>query len=635
MQSKELKMEETPDSMQILFPHEKIRKSQDEFIEKIKKVLEKKENLIAHCPTGTGKTAAVLSVALPFALKNNLKVFFITPRHTQHRIAVDTLKLIKEKHNIEFTAVDLIGKKLMCAQPGVQDMTQAEFYDFCTNAVKKGECIYYQNLKKEDKITHETREVLNVLNSSIMHVEEAKEISKNRVLCPFEISMLVAKRAAIIIADYHHILVKSIRESILGRSKKELSECIIIIDESHNLPARCRELLSNQLSTITIDRAEKEAFKLGYAEIAGTIEELKNKIEKLALKKIDRETKESLIKKDELKKEIEEIIKVDQLADDLLFIGSKSTEQKKRSYAIPLANFLLGWEGPDNGFVRIIKNEKTKKGYSHTLVKYSCLDPSFITSPIGSAAYSTICMSGTLKPLEMYKDLFGFKTSAEEYPNPFPESNRLNIIVPETTTKFTARSPEMYKKIAEYCARITNEIPGNSAVFFPSYYIRNEVYSYLSKLSEKTIFLEAQDTTKQQKAELLEKFKSYKNSGAVLLGVSSGNFGEGIDIQDNILKCVIVAGIPLEKPDLETKQLINYYEEKFGKGWDYGYIMPAIIRCLQNAGRCIRSEDDKGIMIFLDQRFVWDSYFRCFPQDSNIKITKDPIERIREFFNKK
>jgi len=620
--------------MQILFPHEKVRASQDDFIKKINEAIEKKENLIAHCPTGTGKTAAVLSVVLPFALKNNLKVFFVTPRHTQHRIAVETLKLIKEKHKTEFTAVDLIGKKVMCAQPGVQDMTQAEFYDYCTNAVKKGECEFYQNLRKNEKLTHEAREALDIINNNIMHVEDAREISKSRVLCPFEISILAVKKAAIIIADYHHILISSIRDSILGRAKKELSECIIIIDEAHNLPERCRDLLSTQLSTITIDRAKTEAAKLGYAEMAEIIGEIKNKIENLALKKVDKETKESFIKKEELKKEIEEIIKIDQLAENLLSIGSKTTEQKKRSYTIPLANFLLEWEGPDNGFARIIKNEKTKKGYHHTLVKYSCLNPALITSHIGDFSYSTICMSGTLKPLEMYRDLFGFKTLIGEFPNPFPEHNRLNIIVPETTTKFTARSPEMYKKIAEYCAKITNEIHGNSAVFFPSYYIRNEVYNHLSRLSEKTILLEAQDATKQQKAELIETFKSYKNSGAVLLGVSRGNFGEGLDIENNILKCVVVAGIPLEKPDLETKQLINYYEEKFSRGWDYGYIMPAIISCLQNAGRCIRSEKDKGIVVFLDQRFIWDSYFKCFPQDSNLKITKDPVSRIREFFNK-
>jgi DNA excision repair protein ERCC-2 len=89
----------------------------------------------------------------------------------------------------------------------------------------------------------------------------------------------------------------------------------------------------------------------------------------------------------------------------------------------------------------------------------------------------------------------------------------------------------------------------------------------------------------------------------------------------------------LQRPDLETKELIDYYEKKFRKGWDYGYIFPAITKCLQSAGRCIRSETDKGIVVFLDQRFAWPNYRRCFP-DSNLEITRDYEEKISEFFTK-
>ena len=92
-------------------------------------------------------------------------------------------------------------------------------------------------------------------------------------------------------------------------------------------------------------------------------------------------------------------------------------------------------------------------------------------------------------------------------------------------------------------------------------------------------------------------------------------------------------GLPLSKPNLETKELINYYDKLYDKGWDYGYIMPAIIKSLQNAGRCIRSENDRGVIVFLDQRYTWQSYFKCFPNDMKIKITKDPKVLIKEFFN--
>jgi DNA excision repair protein ERCC-2 len=118
----------------------------------------------------------------------------------------------------------------------------------------------------------------------------------------------------------------------------------------------------------------------------------------------------------------------------------------------------------------------------------------------------------------------------------------------------------------------------------------------------------------------------------VLLGVSSGSFGEGVDFPGDLLKGVIVVGLPLKSPDLETRQLIDYFDLKFGKGWNYGYVFPAFNKTLQNAGRCIRSETDKGVVVFLDERYAWPRYFNCFPNDQDMVVTKEYLEAIRSFF---
>ena len=132
---------------------------------------------------------------------------------------------------------------------------------------------------------------------------------------------------------------------------------------------------------------------------------------------------------------------------------------------------------------------------------------------------------------------------------------------------------------------------------------------------------------------MLERFKSYKDEGAALLGAATGSFGEGIDLMGDYLKAVIVVGLPLEKPNLETGALIDYYDRKFGKGWDYGYVLPAITRTLQNAGRCIRSETDKGVIIFLDERYAWPRYYKCFPKEMDVSISQHYPEKIRQFFS--
>jgi DNA excision repair protein ERCC-2 len=208
------------------------------------------------------------------------------------------------------------------------------------------------------------------------------------------------------------------------------------------------------------------------------------------------------------------------------------------------------------------------------------------------------------------------------------------MIVPETTTKFTRRNKDEYKKIAEVCNKIIKKIPGNVALFFPSYGLRDNIYKDLYELSNKKMIIEKPKLNKEEKENILEQFKKHKNEGAVLLAVSSGSFGEGIDLPGDFLKGAVIIGLPLEKPDLETKELIEYYEEKFGKGFDYGYVFPAITKCLQNAGRCIRSETDKGVIVLLDERFAWQNYYRCLPKDMDFKISKLYEKRIEKFFGR-
>ena len=308
-------------------------------------------------------------------------------------------------------------------------------------------------------------------------------------------------------------------------------------------------------------------------------------------------------------------------------------EEKKKSFALTVASFLEHWKGQDYGFTRILTKGFTDDGKPVMTLKYKCLDPSLITKDIIENSYMVVGMSGTLTPLGMYKDLLGFdNVELLEYDNPFPKKNQLHLIVPGITTKFSVRSEEMYKKIALKTACLVNAVPGNSIVFFPSYKLRDEINTFFEKWCKKTTFLEQREMKKQERDELLEKFKGYKDQGAVLLAVSNGSFGEGIDLIGDYLKAVFIVGIPLNRPDLETKELIAYYEKRFRKGWDYGYIYPAIITTIQNAGRCIRSENDRGVMVFLDERYKWDNYFKCFPKDKHFMITKTPVAMINEFF---
>ncbi len=616
---------------EVLFPFEAIRPTQDSFIKAVKIAIEHKKCLLGHVPTGTGKTVAVLGPALKYAIDNNSTVFFLTPRHTQHALAVDTLKKIKEQYNLNFSIVDFIGKKWMCAVKGTDLLSSSEFNEYCKDVRENNTCMYYAKFK--DPSLFIPRHILiKQLKEEPLHVEEACNLSKEAQFCPYEIAGEVGKKARVIIGDYFHVLSSSIRESLFKRIEKSLDNTIVIFDEAQNLPDRCRDLLSVQLTSFMLEQAAKELERF-HLELDYDIRVIKDILFELG-KKLELSKQEQIILKEELTKEIERIAPYGIILSDFEERAKIIREEKKRSFLWGVSEFLSSWQGPDEGFVRILKRGFNYQGKPTYTLIYRCLDPSGVMQDVREQARSVICMSGTLYPLDMYKELLGFKEPIMvEYQSPFPKENQLNLIVPETTTRYAQRSKEMYDKIAEKCVSLVEAGKGNAVIFFPSYQILEQVFIVLRERTSKAIFLERTGLTKEEKQELINKFKEESKRGGILMGVSSGNFGEGVDLPGDLLQMVIIVGLPLGKPDLETKELINYYEHKFGNGQDYGYIFPAITTCLQNAGRCIRSETDKGVIIFLDERYAWTQYKKCFPENMNFMVTKRAEEKVKEFFS--
>ncbi len=623
---------------EFLFPHEEARKVQKAFMMQVNEALSSRSHVLVHAPTGIGKTAAALPASLAYALKNKKVVFFLTSRHTQHKIAIDTLRRIKEKYGTKFIALDMIGKKYMCNVSGVEALGSSEFSVYCKDLRENGKCEHFANLKERGKPSFSAQVTLDELKKEgIVPLERLLEKCRNQSLCPYEISCTLAKEAAVIIADYNHIVNDHIRDKLLKRMGKEMQDCIIIADEAHNLPGRCRELLTKTLSTFTLDNAIKETRMMGHNAMADDLLKIRDALAELAAEKITIDKQEAKLTKEEFYNKVNSITEYEEQAGNYKFVAEQVLETKKKSFTGTVAEFLDAWTGPDEAFVRIITRGFNRAGKTYTEVAYKCLDPSLIVRKAAEESHAFIAMSGTLTPTEMYRDLFGLnpeKTIMAEYTDPFPKENRKTLIVPGTTTKFSVRTDKMYHKIADQCADICNKVPGNTAVYFPSYDLLEKVYAHFMPICEKTMLTEQPGMNKTEREELLEKFKQYKGTGAVLLGTSSGSFGEGIDLIGDYLKCVIVVGLPLAKPNLETEALIDYYDKKYQRGWDYGYTFPALIRVMQNAGRCIRSETDKGLIAFIDERYKWKRYYDCFPKSWNIQITDKPGIAVDKFFKR-
>lgn len=606
------------------FPHDVIRPGQQDLINDCEKALENNKILLAHAPTGLGKTASALSVAMKEAIDNNKVVFFLTNRHTQHQIAVDTLKKIKHKTQKNFTCVDLIGKRWMCNQQ-VAGLFGSDFNEYCKAIVEKGECEFYNNVKNKTKLSVSAESFIKSVYEPL-HTEELIQQTREKRLCSYEISLAMAKKADVLIGDYYYLFNPFIQSTLLNKMEKDISDIIVIVDEGHNLPNRVTEMMSNNLTSNMIKNSLIEAKKFGYTGMIEWLQGLMSILTNLA--QFEKE-KEKTVTQEQFVRQVNMVHNYDDLINELELAADEIRKKQRRSYLGGIAAFLEAWQGDDDGFVRIITEQSSKYGPLISL-QYSCLDPSIVTKDIFEKVHAGIIMSGTLQPTFMYKDILGIANSIEkEYSSPFPPENKISLIIPETSTKFTLRGDAMYQKIAEHCSQLSNLIPGNVALFFPSYFLRDAISPMLN--SNKKRFWEKATMNKEEKEELLNEFKKDKNG--ILLAVSGANFAEGVDFPGDLLNGVVVIGLPLAKPNLKTKALISYYDGKFGKGWDYGYTYPAFSKCVQSAGRCIRSGTDKGVIAYLDERFTWQRYYNCFPDKVGLIVKRDYQELINNFWS--
>jgi DNA excision repair protein ERCC-2 len=647
------------DHMQsVLFPHETVRDQQDQLISGVLEAIDKKGQLVVHAPTGLGKTAAALAPAIERAITLNKVVIFMTSRLTQHALALETVSKIRQRHNVYIPVVDLVGKKHMCLQPGVERLSSREFSEYCKSMREDGLCEYFTRLKTGEQMSGAAKDVLIQLGKTAPNSPEQVKMlcqEEDHKLCPYEITVLLAKDARVIITDYSYIFNESIRDGLLKRINRELADCILVIDEGHNLPERVKDLATERITPMTIRRAAGELQKFQREDHKHHLQQLQELLMRLG----ERMQDERHVSKEEFMEPLRNICPPEQLIDDLEEVAQLVREDQKASSCGAIADFLTAWDGEDVGFTRILsrnerirqEEEKPQEEQQHSLfgkkiempsaakpvipldMRYRCLDPAVITKPVFDAAYSTIIMSGTLTPTDMYAQLLGTTAPKQlTLASPFPQENRLNIIIPKTTTKFTTRSVQMFDEMAAICAKATNAVPGNCAIFFPSYSILADVKRTFETLTKHTVFTEHPSFTKEEREELLQRFKSYKHTGAVLLGVMGGSFSEGIDLPGDELRTVIIVGLPLSRPDLETKALIDYYQAKFGKGWEYGYTYPAFNKTLQSAGRCIRTESDRGAIIFLDERYAWQNYYACFPQEWHIRVSLRYEDQLHQFF---
>ncbi len=593
------------------FPHHTIRSGQKQFYLDTLKAINEHKTLMAYAPTGLGKTAAVLTAAIEKQYDNREGlIFFLTSRHSQHSIAIETLKKIKEVNNIDLNVIDIINKKGMC--PLDLQMSRSEFESYCYRARRQGTCKY----GKVNPLA------VDALNREVYHVEEAQDICKLYGSCPYFTSLSRFKTADIIISDYSYIFDPGIREVVLSRAMKSFDEFIVIVDEAHNLPDRAREYGSSSLTPGLIGACRKLSKEVLKNKLLGNqLKSLSNVVTNNVETEVSMEDIFHLINDNFSKDFLGDVTYTNFLRDveDAAEEVKALTKDPMPNALHALANFFRIWEVDLQDYVRIINPDGT------FLVP---LDVASITSNVFDASRSMIMMSATLYPQKMYADILGISNPLiKSYVSPFPKDNRLTLVVGDVSTVYKRRSGLMYEKIAKNISNLEKEVPGNIALFFPSYNLMDNIVPHI--ITEREIIVEDTAWNKNDKSELLKKTMQFDN--LLLCFVQGASFMEGIDFKNNSLKAIMIIGLPISPPSILNQKLLDFYDMRFSKGYEYVYILPAFNKVLQSAGRGIRKSEDVCAVLLLDSRFNYSNY-KGYLSHWDIKTSYVPNLFLKQFY---
>ncbi len=275
-------------------------------------------------------------------------------------------------------------------------------------------------------------------------------------------------------------------------------------------------------------------------------------------------------------------------------------------------------------------------GGNNPCVEAYCLDPS-VGTEILSCFHSTIHMSGTLEPLEEYRDSLGLpeKTELVSFPSSFPKENRRVLFVDDVSTKYEdiIKDDDMVNRMINHVTSVCNSFPKNTMVFFPSFNVMNMFRGNddINKIN-RSVFFEEQKMSQSALMDLVSDFKEYgngENEGAALFSVMGGRISEGMDFPAEQLEIALIVGIPYPKPTARQRGLQRYYDIKFRKGWEYTVEAPTARKLLQSIGRLIRDEKDRGIAVILDRRAP---RFKKYIKD--LEESKNILKDIQKFLEK-
>ena len=583
------------------------REGQRELVTSVYRTILRKKKLFIQAPTGVGKTMATIFPAVK-AVGEGLgdKIFYLTAKTITRTVAEQAFQVLK-KNGLQYKVATLTAKEKIC---------------FCEKAECNPDvCPYAKG--HFDRVNDAVYEMITTMEE--MSRENIETQAKKHSVCPFEMGLDVSLWVDAIICDYNYVFDPNAHlKRFFSEGKK--GEYLFLIDEAHNLVERGREMYSAVLYKEEFLQMKKavryESVKLT-RQLAGCNQmllEMKrecqtykeyNSISHFALKLLN--------VMNGLQKLLEEKEQVDEEVLEFYF---------------HVRNFLNIYEEVDENYV--IYTELEEDG--DFKLKLFCVNPAVKLQNFLSQGNSTVFFSATLLPIRYYKRLLSVETDdyAVYAHSPFKEANRLLVLGQDVSTKYTRRGYEMYERFAIYIKNVMQAKPGNYLVFFPSYRFMEEVRETFERYrtEEMCCMIQEQNMNEQDREAFLQEFEAEREGSLAGFCVMGGIFSEGIDLTKERLIGAMIVGTGLPQVCNEREILKQYFDRHGENGFDYAYLYPGMNKVLQAAGRVIRTEEDKGVIALLDDRFAGRRYLEIFPREwrkltyCNVKTIGEKVEQF-------
>ncbi|UCD00770.1 MAG: hypothetical protein JSV23_07740 [Promethearchaeota archaeon] len=551
--------------------------------------------------------------------------------HSQNRRIIKELVKISQKITddnlgVKLNGLSIRGRNEMCLNKTLISLklNPSEAMSVCSDLRKNRNCIHFLNLlKKKGQIENPISIAPDLFNKPT-DAEELISFCEEKGFCPYFLSKFLLEGMKVIICNYQWIFNPFIRESFLEFIGQKLQNCILVLDECHNVIDVATEVNSKKISPYSLRQCLKdlEMYRspiLMQSFVRILLDQLNKEKSKLRIE-------EKAIEPDKIlemlykKLGFHDLNGFKNFIEDLHEFSLSIHEERiangeiSRDFVGSLAEFWLKWLNTytlDNYF--FCYNIKERKGKRSISIEIVALDPREITIPILKRGYTCLNLSGTVNPY-VYNNLMGFNDCGKSYKgiiadSPFSKKNVKAIITEGVDTKRDNRTPRMFRKMLEKINEVLQCTPANIGIFCASYQILKGLYingiERVVKNNNKKLFIEEPGLSASENALLIDDFKSMaSNGGAVLLGVCGGRNSEGADYPGDFMNSVIIAGFPYHLPTPRVEAKIRYYDKVFNRqGWNFAYLYPAIQRANQASGRPIRKISDKGAIIFMDSRF--------------------------------